>query len=105
MDLANYFNETMLDNAHPVSKGIKYYLKNFIKDHEQETMLKLYLAHYYRHYYKNESEDKNDSNEKKYIETELPKFIDETRRCLLLNNYFWGVWALKMLKYDKLGDP
>ena len=52
MDLANYFNETMLDNAHPVSKGIKYYLKNFIRDHEQEFMLKKYLQHYYQHYLK-----------------------------------------------------
>jgi len=34
MDIANYFSETMLDNAHPLKKGIKYYLINFIKDHE-----------------------------------------------------------------------
>jgi thiamine kinase-like enzyme len=34
MDLANYFNETMLDNAHPVDNGIKFYIGNFIKDHE-----------------------------------------------------------------------
>ena len=26
MDIANYFNETMLDNAHPVGSGIKCYL-------------------------------------------------------------------------------
>jgi thiamine kinase-like enzyme len=32
MDIANYFNETMLDNAHPLKKGIKYYLQNLIKD-------------------------------------------------------------------------
>lgn len=30
MDLANYFNETMLDNAHPVGNGIKFYIENFI---------------------------------------------------------------------------
>jgi thiamine kinase-like enzyme len=34
MDLANYFNETMLDNAYPMKNGIGLYLNNFIKDHE-----------------------------------------------------------------------
>lgn len=36
MDLANYYNETMLDNAHPVENGIKFYLQNFIKESEQK---------------------------------------------------------------------
>jgi choline/ethanolamine kinase len=26
MDLANYCNETMIDNAHPLGKGVKLYL-------------------------------------------------------------------------------
>ena len=34
MDLANYFNETMLDNAHPLENGIKLYLSNFISESE-----------------------------------------------------------------------
>jgi thiamine kinase-like enzyme len=34
MDIANYFNETMLDNAHPLKRGIKFYLQNFIKENE-----------------------------------------------------------------------
>lgn len=33
-DLANYCNETMLENAYPLKNGIKYYLRNFIKDEE-----------------------------------------------------------------------
>ena len=33
-DLANYFNETMLDNAYPLGNGIKYYLQNFINERE-----------------------------------------------------------------------
>ena len=24
---------------------------------------------------------------------------------MLLNNYFWGIWSLRMLKEEKLGDP
>lgn len=34
MDIANYCNETMLENAYPLKNGIKYYLQNFIKDSE-----------------------------------------------------------------------
>jgi hypothetical protein len=28
MDLANYINETMLDNAYPMDNGITWYLDN-----------------------------------------------------------------------------
>jgi thiamine kinase-like enzyme len=34
MDIANYCNETMLENAYPLKNGIKHYLENFIKDSE-----------------------------------------------------------------------
>lgn len=47
MDIANYFNETMLDNAHPVDNGIKCYLQNFIKESEQDFLFRRYLEHYY----------------------------------------------------------
>ena len=50
MDIANYFNETMLDNAHPVGSGIKCYLQNFINQAEQDKMMTLYLDQYYSHY-------------------------------------------------------
>lgn len=104
MDLANYFNETMLDNAYPIDKGIKYYLQNFIKDSEQEFMIKKYLEHYYENYIKT-SEEKTEENKQRYVDREYPKFQEECNKCLLLNNYFWAVWSLKMLKDEKMGDP
>lgn len=51
MDLANYFNETMLDNAYPMKNGIKLYLNNFINDAEQELVTRTYLDCYYDKYF------------------------------------------------------
>ena len=51
MDIANYFNETMLDNAHPVGSGIKFYLQNFINKQEQDNLIQIYLDQYYSHYF------------------------------------------------------
>jgi choline/ethanolamine kinase len=99
MDLANYFNETMLDNAYPLENGIKVYLENFISDREQEQVITRYLSHYHKHYYTG----KDDLEA--YVKREMPKVIDEVCKCLLLNNYFWAIWSLRMLKEEKLGDP
>lgn len=30
---------------------------------------------------------------------------DEVNRCMLLNNFFWGIWSLHILKEERMGDP
>jgi hypothetical protein len=76
MDIANYFSETMLDNAHPLKKGIKYYLQNFIKDHEQEFLIKHYLSHYYWNYKTLlPGQTRSAEGESEYIATEYPIFL------------------------------
>lgn len=100
MDLANYFNETMLDNAHPLGNGIKCYIQNFINEREQEFLIRCYLQQYFKKYYTCLTK----ISEKAFIEEQLPIIRAEVHKCLLLNNYFWGVWSLKMLKPEKLGD-
>lgn len=100
MDIANYFNETMLDNAHPLGNGIKCYIQNFINEREQEFLIRCYLQQYFRKYYTNLTK----VSEESFIENELPIIRAEVHKCLLLNNYFWGVWSMKMLKPEKLGD-
>lgn len=102
MDLANYINETIVDNAHPVDNGIKYYLRNMMKDEEQEFMIKRYLSHYFNNYFPGRKEG---DDEEAFIKEEYPKLLEETHRCLLLNSYFWAIWALHMIKEEKLGDP
>ena len=43
MDLANYINETMLDNNHPGGNGIAWYLDNCMQPKEIEAMVKEYM--------------------------------------------------------------
>jgi len=59
-----------------------------------------YLCHYHKHYYYTGKDDDLEA----YVQRELPIVRDEVYKCLLLNNYFWAVWSLRMLKDEKLGD-
>ena len=52
MDLANYINETMLDNAYPLENGIKWYLDNCMSPQEIEQMVKEYMRVYHSKYMK-----------------------------------------------------
>lgn len=47
MDVANYVNETMIDNAHPGGTGIKTYVDNIMSKDEVISMSRLYLTQYY----------------------------------------------------------
>lgn len=52
MDLANFINETMLDNAYPFKNGIAIYMKNCM-DYEEVTKMAIgYLDCYYSRYLK-----------------------------------------------------
>mmetsp|Transcript_7353 Transcript_7353/g.5619 ORF Transcript_7353/g.5619 Transcript_7353/m.5619 type:complete len:115 (-) Transcript_7353:230-574(-) len=46
MDLADYFNEVMTDNAFPYPPGIAYYLENIMQESDLEYMVTAYLQHY-----------------------------------------------------------
>ena len=67
-DLANYCNETVIDNAYPLRNGIAYYLENFIKDEEQTLLLTEYLKNYYEKFYRG---DKSKESENEYIKKEI----------------------------------
>lgn len=43
MDLANFINETMLDNGYPEKNGIAWYLDNCMTKPEVKEMSKIYL--------------------------------------------------------------
>ena len=47
MDLANYLNETMLDNSYPCENGITVYLSNSMTDPELRSMCLTYLSRYF----------------------------------------------------------
>jgi thiamine kinase-like enzyme len=50
MDLANYINETMLDNGYPGKNGIAWYLNNCMTKSEVKDMSETYLTRYFEKY-------------------------------------------------------
>ena len=50
MDIANYLNETMLDNSYPEKNGIKCYIDNCMSNREIYMMSKRYLENYFIKY-------------------------------------------------------
>ena len=91
-DLANYLNEVAFDNVYPYKKGIALYTQNLMGEAEIRDFLTQYLRHEHKHL------AVGDVNVDDYIKTELPKLTEEVHKNILLNNWCWGIWALKMLK-------
>lgn len=58
MDLANWVNETMIDNTHPSKNRIKCYTENIMDNDEIEIMVKTYLKSYFEKYMKEELKKK-----------------------------------------------
>jgi thiamine kinase-like enzyme len=52
MDLANYLNETMLDNSYPGKNGIAWYTENCMSMAELQEMSANYLTCYFHHFMK-----------------------------------------------------
>ena len=100
MDLANYLNETMLDNAYQEKNGIAWYIENCLTRAELEEMSKKYMECYFNKYMKSEVKSKFSSVDD-FIQKELSQLIKEIYQCAKLNNFFWGVWCLQLLKPDE----
>lgn len=88
MDLASYFNETMLDNRYPFATGIKCYLPNCISDSEIDQILEAYITHAHVNF---------------KVSLSLPLLRVEARKCMLLNNFLGAIWAMQVLKKEDYG--
>lgn len=100
MDLANYLNETMKDNAYPYENGITVYIDNCMPDHEVREMTVCYMKTYYQKH----MTDKVKANYpdcETFIKMELEQLMDEVYDCALLNDMFWGVWAISLLSPEE----
>lgn len=93
MDLANYVNETMLDNAYPGKNGVAWYEENCMTPSELEKMAIKYLECYFDKYSSKEVVSQFKDSET-FIAQNLQSFIQDIWKCALLNNLFWGVWSL-----------
>ena len=100
MDIANYLNETMLDNAYPYDKGIGYYTDNCMSIAEVEDMTRVYMATYFNHYMKEPVRAKFNNDLQTFISSELNNLVREVLDCALLNDFFWGIWAVALLNKD-----
>lgn len=97
MDIANYLNETMIDNCYPEKNGIEWYLDNILDTQELTKMATAYLSRYYRQHMPAEVKNKLYPEEDTFVQGKLQEFISQVYSCALLNNLFWGVWALNLL--------
>lgn len=96
-DLGNYANEWTCDNAHPCGTGIAYYMANWPTEPE--------LAALTRSYYllQKQCEKGADAIDEADWSAEDPACqaaILSVKKAMILNNYYWSVWAIMMLNED-----
>lgn len=97
MDLAVYVNETMINNSHPGGNGVKEYADNLMTEYETEKMIKEYMRHYFTHFMHEKQKKEYNEDVEKYIKSNYMLLRRQVLDCCLLNNFFWGVWALALL--------
>lgn len=103
-DIANFFNEFTVDNAAPVGpfgSGIQYYENNYPTRPEMEILAKEYLRQYF---FKLEDAQGTEEKFETWASAELPKFMREVECCLILNSFYWCVWAIMMAKEEEECD-
>ena len=88
-DLANYVNEYICDNAYPRGTGVTYWHENEATDQEVEYLVK--------EYFKCSKGDKSGDEIEQSWQEEKDKWLLSTKKNLLLNNYYWGIWSLMMI--------
>ena len=103
MDLANYFCETIKDNAYPYGTGINWYLENIMLQSELESMIKTYMKKYFENYIQERLKQKYQTAQQ-FIEQEYSNFEKQVWDCSLINNFFSAIWWLAVLSVDQCAD-
>jgi thiamine kinase-like enzyme len=97
-DLANYYAETMFENASKATEtGTATFLENMMTEAETKEFARAYLATYYEHYMPVEQKAAYDSFNS-YVKEKLAIFVKQIYDCVLLDVFFWGVWSINLLK-------
>lgn len=106
MDIAVYINETMNDNSFPGRNGIKWYTDNIMSDYEQDLLINTYLARYFQLYMPSDQKAAEyNNNIELFLAKNFAPFKRQVLDCILLNNFFWGVWALSLLSKEDTLKP
>lgn len=90
-DLANIFNEMIIDNNHQNYPFIKAYFDNFLSIEEVKSMIKQFLT--LKH-----------SNDLSKVDQNLDTHLWNFFKCALLNNLHWGIWAVLMIKEKDINN-
>lgn len=102
MDVAVYINETMNDNSYPGKNGVQWYTDNLMSQYEIEHFVKAYLTHYFDKYMDTTVRNVNFHGQvEEFFAQHYQPFLRQVLDCCLLNNFFWGVWALSLLSEDQ----
>lgn len=100
-DCANYLNEFICDNAPEGLKEIQYYHENESTEFEKLQLIKYYIQRYYEKYIPKEEKDKYiDFND--YHNKNIEKFLQDVKKCIFLNNVYWGVWTFALIKDEEI---
>ena len=68
MDLADYVNETMEDNAYPLKNGVETYINNLMNEREQDLLYRTFLERAYDYHLN----VKSTIEREEWVESELP---------------------------------
>jgi len=97
-DLANIFNEMIIDNNFAYYPFIRGYYENCLSIEEVKAMMRQYLLLKYE--YLNITTETKES----YLEAHMDFHLRNFFRCALLNNLYWGVWAVLLIKEKNIND-
>ena len=88
-DLGNYFNEMICDNAYPQGTGVAYFMSNWPTEQEIETLTRKYW----------ELLQQKDGKDAKWdiSKADCSDAIKQVQQGMVLNNFYWAVWAVMML--------
>ena len=85
-DIANYLSEFVCDNAYPLGTGVAYAKSNWPTEDEIVSLTRQYYLL-----------TKGDGATWSLEDAECRQKVLEVKQCMVLNNYYWGVWAIMML--------
>mgnify|MGYP000882136346 CR=1 FL=1 len=84
-DLANIFNELILDNNYAYYPYIRAYFENCASIDEVKCMIREYLTLKYK-------------SDETLIENNFELHMKNFFKCVLLNNLYWSFWAVLQIK-------
>jgi len=111
-DIANLFNESMIDYTNPEYPYYTIDRKNFPSDYDLIDFIKYYLFFFKFESGYDEMQVLNDDSyfkefieknyDKKKFNLEVETLFDEVKVCAMLSHYYWILWSIVMSKNPEI---